>query len=66
METETVAARNIVDIIFRERFWQDICGNQVEVEEEDILNTQDQVVLKEEKPVVKSESDEEFVYGWDC
>lgn len=68
METQILSSRNIVDLVFRERFGQDICGNKEEVAEPDQLQLeQDQTVMKMDKrqidPVLENEG---FVYGWDC
>lgn len=75
METETISSRNVVDLIFRDRFRSDICGKSVVKAElqagsdgnED--GNDAQAVLKtekiKEKPSEQS-ADEDFVLGWDC
>ncbi|KAG5650639.1 hypothetical protein H0H81_011522 [Sphagnurus paluster] len=50
METETIASRNIVDLLLHEEFGSGLCGPRV-----DLHN--DQTPLPTSK---------EFVYGWDC
>ena len=71
METETISSRNIVDLLFRERFNSGICGfNQTASA---IPNPEaEQVVLNDEAPKTEKVPDddddknEEFVLGWDC
>lgn len=75
METETISSRNIVDLIFRDRFHSDICGNSI-LEPEmpagddgNELGNDAQSVLKTEKikeKFSKLSADGDFVLGWDC
>ena len=76
METETISARNVVDLIFKTRFHSDICGRSTLQAEETAtteanLDTENaQTVLKREeivkKPSEQSADEEDFVLGWDC
>lgn len=75
METETISSRNIVDLIFRERFRSDICGNSILEPETPAgddgneFGNDAQSVLKTEKikeKTSKQSADEDFVLGWDC
>ena len=81
METETLSARNIVDILFRRRFGSDICGQAVPAEAEQpepikILEGEAQQLVMAEsvQEQIKAETeppkpvkvDANFVYGWDC
>ncbi|THV06108.1 FAD/NAD(P)-binding domain-containing protein [Dendrothele bispora CBS 962.96] len=50
METETIAARNVVDLLLNEQFRSSICGSRISASEQDIKKT----------------SDDGFVFGWDC
>ncbi|THH01023.1 hypothetical protein EW026_g1609 [Hermanssonia centrifuga] len=50
METETIAARNVVELLMQEEFDASICKS----DEEAILLTDDE------------DSHKDFVYGWDC
>ncbi|KAG7099795.1 hypothetical protein E1B28_001607 [Marasmius oreades] len=51
METETIASRNVVDLLLNEEFKSSICGPRISGSE-----------TRGEKTV----DDEDFVYGWDC
>ncbi|EPQ61030.1 FAD/NAD P-binding domain-containing protein [Gloeophyllum trabeum ATCC 11539] len=59
METETISARNVVDLLFRDEFNAGVCPppvvEQVEGEQE---------VLEIEK--VRTSRGDDFVLGWDC
>ena len=50
METETVAARNVVDLLLQDEFGKGICPPRAANQEE-----------ADAEPV-----NESFVYGWDC
>ena len=52
METETVAARNVVDLLVHEEFDSSICGSH----------------MASSNPLdnVTSTTEREFVLGWDC
>ena len=65
METETVASRNIVDLLFRDRFGTGICGGQksAAASNDTISENPNQAVF--EKPISSTEK-EGFVLGWDC
>ena len=64
METQTISSRNIVDLIFRDRFNTDICGSKAEFITSHTPESA-QSVLKEEK-VETNEKPDDFVLGWDC
>jgi len=53
METETVASRNVVDLLLNEEFGSGICGPRIDGSASD-SNSE------------KVEEDEDFVLGWDC
>ncbi|KZT23798.1 FAD/NAD(P)-binding domain-containing protein [Neolentinus lepideus HHB14362 ss-1] len=61
METETISARNIVDILFRDEFDTGICPPPVL---EQFEGEGEQEVLQIEK-ITKKTSDD-FVLGWEC
>lgn len=50
METETVAARNVVDLLLREHFGAGLCKPQV----------------NDAGETIREEKGDGFVYGWDC
>ena len=50
METETIASRNVVDLLLREEFGSSICGSETGVHENATR-------------VLESNG---FVLGWDC
>jgi prenylcysteine oxidase/farnesylcysteine lyase len=54
METETVALRNVIDLLLNEEFQTSLCGARISGSEE---NATAQVPLREEQ---------DFIYGWDC
>ena len=56
METETVASRNVVDLLLNEEFNSGICGSRLSASEstENFIN---------ESAATRGES---FVIGWDC
>lgn len=58
METETVSARNIVDLMLNDEFNATICGRRIAATEEEGQEVS-------EKPLTETTSPE-FVYGWDC
>ena len=72
METETISSRNIVDLIFRERFGTNICGvrskanttQQESAGENQVLERREQIVLEDSEDRVEQSDD--FVLGWDC
>lgn len=51
METETIASRNVVDLLLHEEFGSGICGSQLSGPEEG---------------VTRNTTSEDFVLGWDC
>ncbi|KAF8349812.1 Prenylcysteine lyase-domain-containing protein [Amanita rubescens] len=54
METETVASRNVIDLLLNEEFQTSLCGARISGSEE---NATVQVPLQDEQ---------DFIYGWDC
>lgn len=50
METETIASRNVVELLMKEQFDAGLCKTSVDENGE---------------PVVEKRN-EDFVYGWDC
>lgn len=64
METETVASRNIVDLLLQDKFDSGICGARVaKRERETPITWVDAAVWMWQKATAKAD---EFVYGWDC
>jgi len=64
METETIASRNVVDLLFQDRFGTGICGKQ----SLSVKSEEDQAVFSDEfkrQGKVNSPADN-FVLGWDC
>jgi prenylcysteine oxidase/farnesylcysteine lyase len=53
METETIASRNIVDLLLKEQFDSGICG------------LRGQGFDKADNGTLTTD-DKDFVYGWDC
>ncbi|KAF9270773.1 hypothetical protein L218DRAFT_889560 [Marasmius fiardii PR-910] len=51
METETIASRNVVDLLLNEEFKSSICGPRISASEDQNK---------------KAVNDEDFVFGWDC
>lgn len=67
METETISSRNIVDLLFRERFGSDICGKSVRSVQVELNDEGEQTVLPEETNKTEHKAvDDDFVLGWDC
>ena len=54
METETVASRNVIDLLLNEEFQTSVCGARASGSEK---NTTLPLTL---------ENEQDFVYGWDC
>ncbi|KAI6136960.1 Prenylcysteine lyase-domain-containing protein [Pisolithus sp. B1] len=54
METETIASRNVVDLLLHEEFGSGICGSQLSGPETG------------EGDASRDEGSEDFVLGWDC
>jgi prenylcysteine oxidase / farnesylcysteine lyase len=52
METETVASRNVVDLMLNEEFAASICGPRI--------------TGPSPMKVEKADGDKGFVFGWDC
>ena len=57
METETVAARNVVELLMKEQFDTGLCKTDTTPLADDETGEQ----TDERRPQEK-----EFVYGWDC
>lgn len=55
METETIASRNVVDLLLHEEFGSGICGSLISGSETSVRENTTHV----------ADSDE-FVLGWDC
>ena len=53
METETVAARNVVELLMKEQFDAGLCKT-------------DTTPLADDETGERSPQEKEFVYGWDC
>lgn len=51
METETIASRNVVDLLLNEDFGSSICGSRISGPEDGRRTLND---------------NEDFVLGWDC
>ena len=60
METETISARNVVDLLLNERFGSSICGRRLSAHAEEDSDASAQV------PLSSTNTDKDFVYGWDC
>jgi prenylcysteine oxidase/farnesylcysteine lyase len=54
METETVASRNVIDLLLNEEFQTSVCRARILGSEK---NTTVPLTL---------ENEQDFVYGWDC
>lgn len=55
METETIASRNVVDLLLHEEFGSGICGS--------LISGSDVGVLENATRVLENSN---FVLGWDC
>lgn len=55
METETIASRNVVDLLLKEEFNSSICESKSSAADSDSQESQ-----------TTSSHNQEFVYGWDC
>ena len=54
METETIASRNVVDLLLHEEFGSGLCGSPLSCPETDHGNGTHNTIS------------EDFVLGWDC
>jgi len=55
METETIASRNVVDLLLNEEFNSGVCGSRISASEStENHNKRDR------------SDDKDFVIGWDC
>ena len=54
METETIASRNVIDLLLNEEFQTSVCGARISGSEK---NTTLPLTL---------ENEQNFIYGWDC
>ena len=61
METETIAARNVVELLMQEEFGASICNTKSEPSPDP-----DNKNEKGKKEKTKDEPDKKFIYGWDC
>ena len=73
METETISSRNIVDLLFRERFGTDICGVRTKLNQteeggrEETLERREQIILQAlQESALPTKQTDDFVLGWDC
>lgn len=69
METETISSRNIVDLIFRDRFGAGICGKLLTNPESEVSQGDGEQKTFDNLPLQQPEhtpSDKDFVLGWDC
>ena len=57
METETVAARNVVELLMKEQFDAGLCKTDTTPLADDETG---------EQTDERSPQEKEFVYGWDC
>lgn len=64
METETISSRNIVDLLFRERFGTGVCGKESPTFQAD--GQQAFLVDETERHSKLKAEPEDFVVGWDC
>jgi prenylcysteine oxidase/farnesylcysteine lyase len=55
METETIASRNIVDLLLNEEFNAGICGSRIAASHSENYTIQ-----------AAAPNDKNFVIGWDC
>lgn len=55
METETIASRNVVDLLLHEEFGSGICGS--------LISGSEEIGMRENATHVDSDG---FVLGWDC
>lgn len=51
METETIASRNVIDLLLNEEFQTSLCGARIS---------------GSDKNATPLENEQDFVYGWDC
>ncbi|TDL28887.1 FAD/NAD(P)-binding domain-containing protein [Rickenella mellea] len=63
METETVASRNVVDMLFQDHFGTGICGKPRNVENNSHPEYTEQTVFRQPQ---QARSDDDFVLGFDC
>jgi prenylcysteine oxidase / farnesylcysteine lyase len=55
METETISARNVVDLLLNEEFGTGICGPRIASQAQNLRDAYNDY-----------QQSETFVYGWDC
>lgn len=58
METETIASRNVVDLVLNEEFGSSICGPRISPSTPRPLTLREVYFMHEEE--------EDFTFGWDC
>jgi prenylcysteine oxidase / farnesylcysteine lyase len=61
METQTIAARNVVDLALNDEFGSSICGQRISSWAHSDNNDTSNGPSSN-----KAESDKDYVYGWDC
>ena len=61
METETVAARNVVELLMKEQFDAGLCKTDTTPIADDETGEQ-----TGEQTDERRSQEKEFVYGWDC
>ncbi|KAF8641081.1 hypothetical protein AX17_000725 [Amanita inopinata Kibby_2008] len=57
METETIASRNVVDLLLNEEFQTSICGARISAAADNVTTL---------GPEMLSNRQQDFTYGWDC
>lgn len=55
METETIASRNVVDLLLHEEFGSGICGSLISGSDADVPEN-----------ITRVSESSDFVLGWDC
>jgi prenylcysteine oxidase / farnesylcysteine lyase len=60
METQTIAARNVVDLALNDEFGSSICGQRISSGAHSDNDTSNGSSSN------KAEGDNTYVYGWDC
>lgn len=66
METETLAARNVVDLLFEKQFAAGICPPDAELKLDEVSEDERLMMGKKEKDGWGGTGASGRIYGWDC